>query len=102
MKTLLAVSLCLFVLVTALADEGPPPQPQGATARFTVTAGMVDHGSGPVPTFIRLDTHTGQTWLLQQVPLPAGGGAMMQVWVPSHEQGGDLYKMAMDAMTKSR
>jgi hypothetical protein len=95
MKTLLA--LC-FLCLSAIADEGAPPQPAGDKARFTVVSGVVDHGGGSVPTFMRVDTYTGQTWLLQQVPLPGNSGAMLPVWVPSHELGSEVYNAAVNAM----
>lgn len=100
MKTLLAF-LCLLCVSTFAAD-GPPPQPTGDKARFTVVSGMVDHGSGPVPTFIRLDTFTGQTWLHQQVPLPGGKGAMLNVWIPSTEMGSEVYDYAVKAIQAAK
>ena len=96
MKIVLA-SLCLFC-VTTFADEGPPPEPAGDKTRFTVVAGSVDHGAGPVPTFIRMDTFTGKTWLLQQVPIPNGKGALVQVWIPNQEMGSEIYGAAVEAM----
>jgi len=96
MKMLLA---CLCLLgVSALADEGPPPEPVGDKTRFTVVAGSVDHGAGPVPTFIRMDTFTGKTWLLQQLPIPNGKGALVQVWIPNQETGSEIYGAAVEAM----
>jgi len=97
MKTLLVIFLGAFV-VTASANPGLPPEPQGDKTRFQIVSGMIDHGGGPVSTFMRLDTHTGQTWLLQQVPLARGNGALLPVWVPSHEIGSDLYKAAVQTM----
>jgi len=96
MKILLTITLCLCACLVIHADEGPPPQPSGTQARFTVVSGTVDYGSGPVPIFMRLDTFTGQTWALQAVPLPGGG--VIHTWVPSHELGSDLYGMAVKAM----
>jgi hypothetical protein len=96
MKLLLAC-LCLLCAAT-FADEGPPPMPEGDKARFTVVAGSVDHGAGPVPTFIRMDTFTGKTWLLQQVPIPNGKGALVQVWIPNQEMGSEIYGAAVEAM----
>jgi hypothetical protein len=96
MKTLLAC-LCLLC-VSTFADEGTPPEPTGDKTRFTVVSGMVDHGGGPVPTFIRIDTFTGQTWMLQQVPIPNSKGALVNVWVPSHEIGSTLYEAVTKAM----
>lgn len=96
MKTLLA--LCLLFAVTLHADTGLPPEVTGDKARFQIVPGNIDHGGGSVPTFMRVDTFTGQTWLLQQVPLPAGTGAFLPVWVPSHELGSELYKQAVQAM----
>jgi hypothetical protein len=96
MKTLLAC-LCLLC-VSTFADEGPPPQPTGDKSRFTVVSGQVDHGSGPVATFMRVDTFTGQTWICQQVPIPGGRGAMLNVWIPSHEVGSDVYDVSVKAI----
>lgn len=97
MKTLLALSL---LCLTAFASDGPVPAPNGDKPRFQIVSGMVDHGGGQVPTFMRLDTHTGQTWMLQQVPLSTGGGALMHVWVPSQEVGGELYEFTMKALAE--
>jgi len=94
MKTLLAC-FCLLGL-TAIANEGSPPQPTGVTTRFTIVSGQVDYGSGPQPIFMRLDTFTGQSWALQAVPMP--NGAIVHIWVYSQEMGGDLYKLASKAL----
>lgn len=96
MKTLLA--LCLLFAVTVCANDGTPPQPTGDKARFTVVSGMVDHGAGPVPIFMRLDTYTGKTWMLQAVPIPGGKGAMVQIWVPSQEMDSTIYNSVLQAM----
>lgn len=97
MKTLLTLALCLYACFV-YANDGTPPQPIGDKARFTVVSGMVDHGSGPVPVFIRLDTFTGKTWMLQAVPLPGGKGAMVQIWVPSQEIDSTIYDSVLRAM----
>jgi hypothetical protein len=49
---------------------------------------------------MRVDTFTGQTWLLQQVPLPGGNGAMMHVWVASQEVGSELYNYNVKALVE--
>jgi hypothetical protein len=98
MKTLLAC-LCLLSL-TAFANDGPLPAPSGDKPRFTVTSGMIDHGAGPVPTFVRLDTHTGQTWMLQQIPFSSGNGAMLHVWVVSQEVGSEIYEFNLKALVE--
>ncbi len=95
-KTLLA--LCLLFAITSHATPGLPPEPSSDKARFQIVSGSIDHGGGSVPTFMRVDTFTGQTWLLQQVPLPGGNG-FLPVWVPSHELGSELYKKSVEAMT---
>ena len=92
----LLLSLCLLLCISAIADEGAPPQPSGTQARFTMVSGQVDYGSGPQPIFMRLDTFTGQTWALQAVPMP--NGAIFHIWVYSQEMGGDLYKAAVKSM----
>lgn len=99
MKTLLA--LCLLFAAAIHANDGTPPAPEGNAARFVVVAGPIDHGGGSVPTFMRVDTFTGQTWLLQQVPLPGGNG-FLPVWVPSHELDSELYKKSVEAMTTTK
>lgn len=93
----LLLSLCLLFNVTVHADTGLPPELSGDKARFQIVPGNIDHGGGTVPTFMRVDTFTGQTWLLQQVPLPGGNG-LLPVWVPSHELGSELYKKAVGAL----
>ena len=97
MKTLLA--LCLLFAVTVHADTGLSPEVTGDKPRYQIVTGNIDHGGGTVPTFMRVDTFTGQTWLLQQVPLPGGNGALLPVWVPSHELGSELYKQAVAALS---
>jgi hypothetical protein len=98
MKTLLA--LCLLCLTSTFANDGPLPSPTGDKARYTVISGQIDHGAGPVPTFVRLDTFTGQTWMLQQLPLASGNGAMMHVWVASQEVGSELYEYNVKALVE--
>lgn len=101
MKTLLTITLCLCACLAVYADEGPPPQPQGSASRFQVVSGMVDHGSGPVPTFVRIDTHTGRSWIMQTVPLPGNRSAYVNVWIPNHELGSEVYQAAIAALTKT-
>jgi hypothetical protein len=100
MKTLLA--LCLLCLTTTFANDGPLPAPTGDKARFIVTSGMIDHGAGPVPTFVRLDTFTGKTWMLQQIPFSSGNGAMLHVWVVNQEVGSELYEMNLKALVPAK
>jgi hypothetical protein len=97
-KTLLA--LCLLFAITSHATPGLPPEPSSDKARFQIVSGSIDHGGGSVPTFMRVDTFTGQTWLLQQVPLPGGNGAMMHVWVASQEVGSELYNYNVKALVE--
>jgi hypothetical protein len=98
MKTLLA--LCLLFAAAIHANDGTPPAPEGKEARFVVVSGPIDHGNGAVPTFVRMDTHTGKTWMLHQVPMPGGGGAMMHIWLPCQEIGSDLYNLAIKGTDK--
>lgn len=93
----LLLSLCLAFAITSHATPGLPPEPSGDKARFQIVSGTIDHGGGSVPTFMRVDTFTGQTWLLQQVPLPNNNG-FLPIWVPSHELGSELYKKAIEAL----
>jgi len=101
MKTLLLLTVCLFTLTAAQANPGLPPEPDSDKPRFQVVSGMIDHGSGPMPTFIRLDTYTGQTWQMQQVPLPGGAG-FVNVWMPCQEMGGELYEAARAALQSGK
>jgi len=98
MKTLLA--LCLLFTVTVCANDGTPPSPEGRETRFIVVSGPIDHGHGVVPTFVRMDTHTGKTWMLHQVPMPGAPGAMMHIWLPCQEMGSDLYNLVLKGANK--
>lgn len=97
MKMLL--TLCLLTFATVSANEGTPPQPAGTGQRFNVVSAQVVINGKSQPVFMRVDTWTGKTWT--QVALPLGpDGNTVQFWIPDHELDGQLYKVALDQMTK--
>lgn len=89
---ILTLAALLILPLSLLANT--PPQPDGEKAgRFQVVSGQVDHGSGAAPCFVRIDTMTGECWLLQQVPMPGMPmRSYLPVWIPMHEVNGELYQ----------
>lgn len=51
------------------------------------------------PTMYRLNTYTGQTWILVPVSY---GEATIQVWMPLDELTGDRYQRATEAMEREQ
>lgn len=74
------VLLCLAAFAVLMSADGPPPAVGGMTPRFQVVSGSVEYEPGdPRPTFIRLDTWTGETWFLNSIPVGAGT-SVTQFW----------------------
>jgi len=104
MKSMILL-FCLFSLASTLfagPDNGPPPSPIGTTARYQIVTGMqpsID-GSG-TPTVFRIDTWTGETWVLSSVPMRISNGKPigLNVWLPLHETTGNIYEIAIKSMT---
>lgn len=95
------VAICLSLIPRPLPANTPPAPTETVPGRFTVVSGTVDHGGGPVPTFVRIDSATGETWMLTQMPLKVPGQSVVSyihAWVPLHETDGQLYKAVLRQM----
>lgn len=86
MKHALALLLlCLVSLALYASDSGPTPAPAGQSPRFQVVSGQVEYALDDLhPTFIRLDTWTGETCFLNNIPVGAGN-VVTQFWQPIPE-----------------
>ena len=69
--TLIAIGVLVLVVRSFSSSSGTPEMPRGEAGRYQLQNFRV----GRVPSVIRIDTETGETWLLQGRPREA-------VWVP--------------------
>lgn len=103
MKRFLALA-CFAVVTSLLAGDagyGTPPQPGGDSQRYQVVPGMIDHGNGPEPTFMRLDTWTGAAWAVHNQPMgtePSHG--QIPYWKPISEVDGIMVKAGRETTRK--
>ena len=80
--------LCLAASLSCLdlyASEGTPPAATGQAPRFQVVSGQVEYARDDLhPTFIRLDTWTGEACFINQVPVGVGN-MVTPFWQPIPE-----------------
>ena len=71
------VILAACALLTLGAAD---PLPVGPVGRYQLQPGTIQRAAGPEPVLVRIDTTTGDTW--QLLELPAGPGRYVVGWVP--------------------
>lgn len=75
-----AVALLLLCLVSIVLYAADGPSPTGQSPRFQVVYGAVEYAiDDPHPTFIRIDTWTGEAHFLNQRPVGVGN-VVTQFW----------------------
>jgi hypothetical protein len=97
-------TLSLLVLTALALHANTPPSPDAAQVmRYQCVAGTV-HGLTKAedrPATFRIDTATGKTWMLQAVPMNTPNGVIIvSTWIEVHETNGELYRVAMQSMSK--
>lgn len=77
------------------AEPGYPPNPHGDAPRYQLTTcTLMNNANQAVPTVMRLDTWTGQTWRLDSVVVMVNGQrTTVSIWSPCEEYGGVLHRM---------
>ena len=108
MKHAVALLLLCLVSLALYASEGTPPASVSAnpSPRFVVVSGPIPTGNDhtPRPAFIRLDTFTGEAWVLETGFVRFGPNTTEAVtfpkWTPVHEADSELVKMARDSARK--
>lgn len=108
MKQALALLLLCLVSIVLYASEGTPParEPANPVPRFVVVSGAIPTGTDhtPRPAFIRLDTFTGEAWVIETGFVRFGPNtteaATFPQWTPIHEPDSELVKMARDSARK--
>lgn len=81
-KLLLTLGLCLSLGITPAAE----PETKKPTSRYQIINGQASNGKMlgtqviSEPATIRLDTQTGDTWILQRMTQPGKG--LIWLWVP--------------------
>lgn len=105
MKPLLTF-LVLLGTVAILADDGAVPSPSGTAPRFQIVTGYTSQpvtGAQKQTTF-RLDTWTGETWQMDNMPFVDGNGRAsggFDMWVRIQEINGDLHQHASRLLEKN-
>jgi hypothetical protein len=94
------MGLMLVGLTLASPNDGSTaPAPAGEVARFEIVEGMEPSKDKGRRTMFRIDTFTGRTWVMDQVPLKTGDVVgRMTTWLDVAEMDNELTKRVMQAL----